>query len=136
MCQKTHTFNLVLNTTAPTSTLSPNYQLITCTNSAIQTITTTSTPSINIQHQFNFSNGLNVTTSATQAIVQPPPGTGTYVLTNLLNGCTVIKTFTVATSSGFPTFTLTSPIQNYSIGCAPKHTSISPIRNPILRICR
>ncbi len=122
MCLKTHTFNLAINTTAPTSTLTPNYQLITCTNSAIQTVTTTSTPSINIEHKYLFSNGLVVVTNATTGIVTPPPGTHTFVLTDLTNGCSTIKNFSVATSSGFPTFTLTSPIQNYSIGCVPKHT--------------
>jgi len=123
-CVITHTFNLGINTTPPTSTLTPNYQLITCTNSAVQTITTTAlTPTVNTSHNFYFSNGLNVgPVNAYTAIVQPPPGTHTYVLTNNVNGCTVVKTFTVATSSGFPTFTLTSPIQNYSIGCVPKHT--------------
>ncbi|HQQ94458.1 MAG TPA: gliding motility-associated C-terminal domain-containing protein [Bacteroidia bacterium] len=121
-CQTIHTFTVVQNTTPPTSTITPVFQLITCTNSAIQTITTMATPSINIEHQFYWGNGLNVTgIYSGTAIIGPPPGTHTYVLINLVNGCKVTKTFTVGTTSGFPTFTLSSPIQNYSIGCVPKH---------------
>lgn len=127
----TATLSVTQNTTLPTSTLSPNYQLITCTTTAAQTMTGTAlSPTTNVYHHFHFSNGCRVgPIPGYTAIVQPPPGTHTHVVTDIANGCTVAKTFTVATTSGFPTFTLVSPIQNFSIGCVPKHTVSINITN-------
>jgi hypothetical protein len=120
----TATLSVTQNTTAPTSSLTPLYQLITCTTAAVQTITGTAlSPTANVYHHFHFSNGLSVgPIFGYTAIVQPPPGTHTHVVTDIANGCTVAKTFTVANAAGFPTFSVVSPIQNFSIGCVPKHT--------------
>lgn len=122
-CIFERTIHIVNDFAAPNSTLLPIFQLITCSNSAVQTVSATSNPSINIEHQFFWQNGLSVQgIYSNLAIVSPPPGTHTYVLINRANGCKSTKTFTVGTTTGFPTFTLSSPIQNYSIGCVPKHT--------------
>ncbi len=120
----TTTLSVTQNTTAPTSNLSPLYQLITCTTVAMQTMSGTAlSPTANVYHHFHFNNGLSVgPVPGYTAITQAPPGTHTHVVTDAINGCTVAKTFTVANTPGFPTFTLVSPIQNFSMGCVPKHT--------------
>ncbi|MBL7900604.1 MAG: T9SS type A sorting domain-containing protein [Bacteroidia bacterium] len=129
----TTTLSVTQNTTPPTSSLTPLYQLITCTTAAAQTMTGTAlSPTTNVYHQFHFSNGLSVgPIPGYTAIVQPPPGTHTHVVTDIANGCTVAKTFTVANAAGFPTFTIVSPIQNFSIGCVPKHTVDINITNAL-----
>lgn len=128
-CAPNQTIFIGQNTTPPTSTITPVSQLISCTNTAIQTVTGNATPNNNIQHEFLWSYGGNATSNATTAIVVPGAGTHTYIVTNLLNGCKVTKTFTVATSSGVPTFNLASPVQNFSIGCAPKDVADVIIQN-------
>jgi gliding motility-associated-like protein len=136
MCYATPTMITVgINTVAPTATLQPIFQSITCANPAIQTVTTTATsPTNNIEHQFYFWNGLNVTgVYSNSAIIVPPPsgptGTHTYVVVNLINGCTSTTHFSVASTGGFPTYTITSPIQSFSIGCAPKNIADIVIAN-------
>ena len=119
------------NTTPPTSSITPIFQLITCTNNAVQTVSATAhTPTTNVTHTFNWSMGGSIIAYQATAVVTPPPGTHTYVLTNLINGCSTSKTFTVATGSGFPTYTVLSPIQNFSVGCVPKHVCDLTILNP------
>ena len=120
----TATLSVTQNTTAPTSSLTPLYQLITCTTAAMQTMTGTAlSPTANVYHHFHFSNGLSVgPINGYTAITQAPPGTHTHIVTDAVNGCTVAKTFTVDNGPGFPTFSVVSPIQNFSIGCVPKHT--------------
>jgi gliding motility-associated-like protein len=128
-CVSSTTLNVIQDITPPTATLNPIYQIITCTNSAIQTVTTTATsPTNNVEHQFYFNNGLNVTgVFSNSAIIVPPPsgptGTHTYVIVNLINGCKTSINFSVATTGGFPTYSVTSPIQNFSVGCAPKNVA-------------
>ena len=122
-CSSTKTILVVPDFTAPTTTLSTTYWLITCSTSIPPTLTVSATPSINIEHQFYWGTGGNVTGILSySAIIIPGPGTHTHTAVNLVNGCSTSKTFTVATAAGIPTFSLTSPIQNYSIGCVPKHT--------------
>lgn len=128
-CTNTLSFQVVLNTTPPTSTITPVSQLISCTNTAVQTVTGNATPNSNIIHEFFWSYGGSASSNATTAIAVPGAGTHTYVVTNLINGCKVTKTFTVATSSGVPTFNLASPVQNFSIGCAPKDVADLIIQN-------
>lgn len=128
-CLKTYTFQVVQDVTPPTSTITPVSQLISCTNTAIQTVTGNASPNTNILHEFLWSYGGSASSNATTAIVVPGAGTHTYMVTNLLNGCKVTKTFTVATSSGVPTFNLASPVQNFSIGCVPKHVADVIIQN-------
>jgi gliding motility-associated-like protein len=136
LCMATPTIITVgVNTTPPTATLAPISQVISCTNSAIQTVTTTAnSPTINVEHQFYFNNGLNVTgVFSNSAIIVPPPsgptGTHTYVIVNLLNGCKTSINFSVATTGGFPTYSVTSPIQSFSVGCAPKDVADIVITN-------
>jgi len=134
-CSSSSTVNVIQDIAAPSATLSPIYQSITCTNSAIQTVTTSATsPTNNVEHQFYFNNGLNITgVYSNSAIITPPPsgptGTHTYVIVNSINGCTSSINFSVATSGGFPTYSVTSPIQNFSIGCAPKDVADIVITN-------
>jgi hypothetical protein len=115
----TQTLSIGMNTIAPTSTVSPLLQFISCINPAVQTITATCNPIINVSHEFRSPLGGTMTINAPTAFYNPGPGTYTHVLINLTNGCFVSKTFTISSASGFPTYSISSP-QNFSMGCSTK----------------
>jgi hypothetical protein len=46
------------------------------------------------------------------------PGTYTHVLTNTVTGCSTSKNFTIFSTQGYPTYTVTS-LHNFTLGCAP-----------------
>lgn len=115
----TQTLSIGMNTIAPTSTVSPLLQSISCINPAVQTITATCNPIINVSHEFRSPLGGTMTINAPTAFYNPGPGTYTHVLINLTNGCFVSKTFTISSASGFPTYSISSP-QNFSMGCSTK----------------
>ncbi|NBU05666.1 MAG: hypothetical protein EBT39_04895, partial [Sphingobacteriia bacterium] len=115
----TQTLSIGMNTIAPTSTVSPLLQSISCINPAVQTITATCNPIINVSHEFRSPFGGTMTINAPTAFYNPGPGTYTHVLINLTNGCFVSKTFTISSASGFPTYSISSP-QNFSMGCSTK----------------
>jgi hypothetical protein len=50
------------------------------------------------------------------------PGVYTHILKDLVNGCVTVKTITVSTISGFPSFN-TSSTTNYMLGCSPLNQS-------------
>ncbi len=118
-CIKTYTFNVSQSVSLPTSTISPLSQFITCINSAIQTVTATSNPTINVQHNFISPLGGTVSVNSPTAIFTPGPGTYTHVLVNLVNGCQVTKTFSITSPAEFPTFNVNSP-SNFTLGCGTK----------------
>ncbi len=115
----TQTLSIGMNTIAPTSTVSPLSQFITCINPAVQTITATCNPIINVSHEFRSPLGGTMTINTPTALYVPGPGTYTHVLINLTNGCFVSKTFSVTSGSGFPSYNISSP-QNFSMGCSTK----------------
>jgi gliding motility-associated-like protein len=118
-CIKTYTFNVSQSVSLPTSTISPLLQFITCSLSAIQTVTATSNPTINVQHNFISPLGGTVSVNSPTAIFTPGPGTYTHVLVNLVNGCQVTKTFSITSPAEFPTFNVNSP-SNFTLGCGTK----------------
>lgn len=101
-------------TTAPTSTLAPLTQTISCGLPSVITITATcssSTP----KHVFLSPYGGSVIVQSNTAFYTPTaPGTYTYIAED--NGCGVQKTFTVFATPSFPTFSLVSA-ENFSLGC-------------------
>lgn len=115
-CTKTMTFALVQNTLTPTSNVSPLSQVITCT-SAIQTVSMTGTPTLNIAHYITDPQA-GIFTATSYTAIYSPGGVGiyTHVIVNLVNGCQKTTTFSVTSTQGYPTYNLQSP-ENFTLGC-------------------
>jgi hypothetical protein len=117
----TQLYAVGLNTTVPTSTVSPTSQTIACGPGAVVTLTSIVTnTNTNYTHCW-FAAGSSAPVCNTGAIAlftAGAPGITTVVVTNPTNGCTTTKTVNIATSVGVPTFTVTSTT-NFSLGCAP-----------------
>jgi gliding motility-associated-like protein len=124
LCISTKTFAVFQNTVFPTSSLTPTLQNITCSVSSVISITATAGPTVNISHQILSPLG-GTFTAQTPTITYLPGGPGTYThcVVNDVNGCSVCKEFTVASSQGFPTYSLTSP-SNFTLGCNSKSVAI------------
>lgn len=122
LCSKTLTFTLVQDIALPSATVTPLFQNITCTLGA-QTVSMTASPSVNIAHYVTDPFGGIFTATSHTAIIIPPLGTSTYVLVNLVNGCSTIKNITVTSSQGFPTYSLQSP-QSFTLGCSTKSIAV------------
>jgi gliding motility-associated-like protein len=118
LCSKTLTFTLVQDLQTPTLTANPLFQNITCTT-AIQTVSMTSNPTLNVQYIVNDPFGGIVSIISNTAIFGPSPGQTTVNLVNLVNGCSSTKIVTVVPSQAFPTFSLQSP-QSFTLGCSTK----------------
>jgi gliding motility-associated-like protein len=119
-CSITRTFVVGSNTTAPISAISPTFQNLTCTTTATTVTLTAVTPTVNFTHFIYSQQGGTLVANTATAPYSPPPGTHTHVLLDNINGCVTIKQFTVATSPGFPTFTLTSTPPGFTVGCSSK----------------
>jgi gliding motility-associated-like protein len=125
-CSASTTFTIGLNTTAPTSTVTPVVQNIVCGSSVVATFTgiTTSTMT-NVTHSWFSPYSAGAATNGGTISIQQflAPGVYTYVVTNNINGCSVTKTVNVTSSVGFPTFSVTSP-QSFTIGCGTTSVAI------------
>ncbi|MDO9000038.1 MAG: gliding motility-associated C-terminal domain-containing protein, partial [Bacteroidota bacterium] len=119
-CSSFSIFAIGINTTIPSSTVTPIFQNITCPVGSPATFTgvTTGTMS-NVTHSWfsPFSAGAATNGGTVSIYNSSAPGTYTYCLTNNINGCSTCKTVSITSTSGFPTFTITSP-QQFTIGCA------------------
>ncbi len=116
-CTSTQTFVINQNFALPSSVISPTFQNVTCSLTSISIVTAAISPSINVVHQWVSPLGGILTATATTSSFMPgTSGTFTHMALNTSNGCMVSKTFTVASSSGFPTYTVVSP-QNFTLGC-------------------
>ncbi len=119
-CVSTKTFAVNSSFSTPSSTLTPLFQNITCSVSSVISHTAIGSPSVNISHTWMGPLGGTLTINSYSSTFLPGgPGTYTHCVTNDVNGCSTCKTFTVASSSGFPTFNVTSP-QNFTLGCNAK----------------
>ncbi|MBK9284890.1 MAG: gliding motility-associated C-terminal domain-containing protein [Sphingobacteriaceae bacterium] len=133
------TFAIVMNTIAPTTTVSPNSQAITCNSTSAVTFSgTCSNPTINMQHDWfspinpppfgppiaTSNNTLSILSGAV------PPGVYTLQTTNLVTGCKTSKTVTVTSLSAFPTFAVGSTT-DFSIGCVPLNSTTISIINAL-----
>lgn len=128
-CGGTQTFAISQNTSVSTSTVSPLFQNITCSVTSVTTVTATCSTSVNISHYWISPIGGTLTTNNNPAIFLPgSPGTYTHIAINNVNGCFDMETFTVSSTSGFPTFSVVSP-QNFTLGCGSKSVAIINIIN-------
>ena len=138
-CSVVQTVSIGQNTVAPTTSVNPASQAITCNSGAPVTFSgTVSNPTINIQHDWYsplnpLPGGVPIATSNNTISILSgavPPGVYTLVTTNQVNGCTTQKTVTITSLSAWPTFSLNSPT-NFSVGCAPLNQTTISIINPI-----
>ena len=120
----TQTLAIGINTTAPTSVVSPTFQSITCNPNSITSVSASASPTSNITHQFISASGATLSISGSTASFLPS-GTGTYThsLINDINGCKANKTFVVNGPSSIPSLSLNCP-QNYTIGCGPNNPCV------------
>jgi hypothetical protein len=120
----TQVFTIYLNITPPGVTVTPLSTFATC-NNPMPIITAVAGQNVTqsvLEHKFIWAQGSSLIINNTfNASSIAPPGTHTYVLTNKYNGCSTSNVINVA-GSGFPTYSLTSPIRNFSIGCSPANT--------------
>jgi len=126
-CISTQTFAINVNTVVPGSTVTPLFQNITCTLTSVSLVTAFSNPTINITHSWIAPQGATLTANTASAGFLPGgPGIYTHCITNDANGCSTCKTFTVTSSSGFPTYSVSSP-QNFTLGCNSKSMAVISI---------
>ena len=97
--------------------ISPLVQNITCTLNAVTTVTATATtPTSNIQHYWvSCTGGTLLAQSPTSLFTPGGPCTFTHFLVNVVSGCSVQTTFSVVSTPGYPSYSLTLP-HNF-IGC-------------------
>ncbi|MEI8135724.1 MAG: gliding motility-associated C-terminal domain-containing protein [Bacteroidota bacterium] len=116
-CSSIQIFSVTQSFGTPSATLSPLAQNITCAPSSASVVTAIASPTLNITHMWMSPLGGTLTAGTPTAIFLPgSPGTYTHCIVNNLNGCSSCSTFSVFSSSNFPTYTLTSP-QQFTIGC-------------------
>jgi gliding motility-associated-like protein len=130
-CVGTQTFNITVDQALPSSTITPLTQNITCSLTSAITLTAYGSPSVNVQHIWISPLGGTLTTLGQVSLYSSTnlfPGVFTHSFINVVNGCSVTKTFTVTSSSGFPTYSLTSP-QNFTLGCSTKSIATINITN-------
>ena len=131
-CSLSKTLTIGINTVAPSVVLTPTFQNITCAPGAIQTVTAAATPSVNITHIVTFDgiSGASLTATSHSLIFIPPIGTHTYVLRNDINGCETVRTISVVSSFGFPTFSISSSPPNFTLGCTTTSITTLNFLNP------
>jgi gliding motility-associated-like protein len=138
-CQAQNTVVVGINTVAPTTTVNPTSQVITCNSGSPVTFTSSIfSPTVNIQHDWYsplnpLPGGVPIASSNNSISVlsgNVPPGIYTVVCTNLVNGCKTVRQVTVTSLSAFPTFSVASPT-GFSVGCAPLNQTTINIINPI-----
>jgi gliding motility-associated-like protein len=136
-CGSFSVLTIGINTVAPSSTVSPVAQNITCVVGSVATFTAITTSTMtNVTHQWfsPFSPGAATAGGTISIQTLNAPGTYTHCLVNNINGCSTCKTLTVVSSASFPTVSVVSPSQ-FTIGCSTTSlTSInitSVVTNPI-----
>jgi gliding motility-associated-like protein len=125
-CISTKTITIGINTVTPVSALTPTFQSINCNISSITNVTISAgNPTVNIRHEVLSPYGGSVI-STNVNLTYFPGGVGefTHYLVNEVNGCSVAKIFTVSSSLGFPTFSLTSSPLGFTLGCNSKSLTV------------
>lgn len=116
-----------VNTTVPISSINPTYTSMSCHTLTAPQVTASCNLNSNLRHNIMSPAGGTLVVSTPIATYNPAgAGTYTHVLIDQTNGCESSSTFTVASSSGIPTFDLTSS-QNFTLGCASKSVAIITI---------
>lgn len=122
-CTSAQVFTITQNITVTTVSVTPAFQNINCIANSANNVTATSTPSTNVTHMWLAPSGGSYIASAPQSVYNPgSPGTFTCLAIDNSNGCLGSATFTLSTTSAFPTFSVVSP-QNFTIGCSTKSVS-------------
>jgi len=116
-CMATQTLVVGLNTVTPVASITPSFQTINCNLNSVTTITATANPTVNVTHQILAPQG-GTFSAQSHTLIYTPGGVGTFThcVVNDANGCSTCNTFTVTSSFGFPTFSVSSP-QNFTLGC-------------------
>ena len=127
------------NTIAPTNSVNPTTQAITCNSTSPVTFSATVlSPSVNIQSNWYsplnpLPNGVPIASAGgTISILTGSiaPGVYTVCTTNLVNGCSTCKNVTITSLDAWPTFGVNSTT-NYSLGCIPLNQTTLCITNPV-----
>jgi gliding motility-associated-like protein len=133
-CSATQTVAIGMNTVAPTMSVSPSMQAITCSSTSAATFTSTIfTPTVNMWHfWYNSQSPTPFAVSGNSISLNNivSPGIYTVVAIDSVNGCRTQKTVTVTSLSAFPTFSIGSST-NFSVGCAPLNQTTLCIINPV-----
>jgi hypothetical protein len=120
MCTYSQTISIAQYTAAPSITVSPISQTITC-NGACKSFTAVTTSTTNIVGAwYNSSSAVMNGPAGTPLIMcANAPGTYTAQFCNLINGCCTSQTVAVTASTAIPTITVTPITPNgYTINCA------------------
>jgi hypothetical protein len=130
-------FSIYQNTVAPGNTVSPSSQVVTCAAPAATFTSTALNPTVNIEHHWyspssSYPSGpiSSIANSQSSIFTGLAPGVYTVDVCDLNNGCCTPKTFTVNSTSGFPTFNATSA-NNFSVGCTPLNQTTICITNVV-----
>jgi hypothetical protein len=126
----TNIFTVYSATTLPSPPIiSPLSQSITCNPNSVTTVTATAiTPTSNINHYWVSCTGGTLSTFAPTSLFTPGgPCTYTHFLVNVVSGCSVQTTFSVFSTPGYPSYSLTLP--SFLIGCNSYSTPILNIIN-------
>jgi hypothetical protein len=126
----TQTIAIGSNTVIPGNVISSLSVNITCTLSSVANVTMLPFPTVgNYFHYIIDPSGATFIAS-TSSIVCTPQSTGvyTYVVTNLINGCTSKVNFTVNSSQGLPSFNLKCPT-NFILGCRTNSAAVVTFSN-------
>ncbi len=130
-CVSQHTFSMGVDNGIPTSTITPLLQNLTCSISAVGSVTAYGSPSVNITHV--FLSPVSTASLALQgySVTYNPSGIGTFthIMINEVNGCRVSKTFSVSSNDLFATFDLSSAPANFTLGCTTKSVITVNINN-------
>lgn len=129
-CVYSRTFAVQSNTTPPLAVVSPTFQNITCGVPSVNNITITATsPTVNVSHIVLSPIGGSLISNGYNMVYVPGiPGAHTVITVNDANGCTSVKTFSIASNTGFPTFSVVS-ISNFTLGCSSKSMALVNIVN-------
>jgi hypothetical protein len=109
--------------------ISPLSQSISCNPNSVTTVTATAiTPTSNLNHYWVSCTGGTLSTFAPTSLFTPGgPCTYTHFLVNAVSGCSVQTTFSVFSTPGYPSYSLTLP--SFLIGCNSYSTPILNIIN-------
>ncbi|MBA3681882.1 MAG: T9SS type A sorting domain-containing protein [Bacteroidetes bacterium] len=125
-------YSIGINTTAPTSTVTPTTQNIICPSGGPVTFTSiTNNTLTNVTHSWSsqYSSAYAAISSGTASLFSAgAPGVYTTCVTDNINGCSTCKTVTVTSLSAFTTFSGTSTTQ-FVLGCGSNTVSSINIIN-------
>lgn len=124
LCNINKTYTVGVNRVLPNAVVSPSFQNISCGTAPIMVTLTATNPTLNVtQTVYDPLGGSYVNNS--YLLTYPPFAVGQFscVTVDDVNGCSTITTFSVGSTVGFPTFSLSSSPPNFTLGCTTKSVS-------------